>query len=203
MEIILISTGKLKITLSKSDLDDFGLDANTLDYGVAETKRMLWDILSRAKHRVGFDPDNKRVLVRLYPAKDGSCEMFVTATDINEGSMYDNIASEYLEDMDDPEGYGPQPEVKILELESLSALTEVCRRLKGLDLISNSEVYVFEEKFYLIIFYTSQKFYSPLDELSLIGEYGTPQRSPNMLLNIYEFGKNICGSNAINKFSEL
>jgi negative regulator of genetic competence, sporulation and motility len=203
MEIILISADKLKITLSKSDLEDFGLDANTLDYGVAETKRMLWDILSRAKHRVGFDPDNKRVLVQLYPAKDGSCEMFVTATNINEGSIYDNIASEYLEDIDDPEGYGPQPEVKILELESLSALTDLCRRLKGLDLISNSEVYIFEGKFYLIIFYTSQKFYSPLDELSLIGEYGTPRRSPDMLLNIYEFGKNICGGDAINKFSEL
>ena len=78
MEIILISESKLKIALREEDLASFEIRADELDYSNTETKRMFWDLLTRAKHKTGFDTDGQRVLVQLYPSKDGGCEMFVT-----------------------------------------------------------------------------------------------------------------------------
>ena len=78
MEIILISECKLKIALREEDLAAFEIRADELDYSNTETKRMFWDLLTRAKQKTGFDTDGQRVLVQLYPSKDGGCEMFVT-----------------------------------------------------------------------------------------------------------------------------
>ena len=84
MEFIIISEDKIKVTLTAEDLEEFELDSSTLDYANTETKRMFWDVLSRAKHRTGFDTDGQKVLVQLYPSKQGGCEIFVTKI----GSMY-------------------------------------------------------------------------------------------------------------------
>ena len=78
MEIIMISNSKLKIMLCEEDLRQFELKADQLDYSNTDTKRMFWDVLSKAKHKTGFDTDGQRVLVQLYPSKEGGCEMFVT-----------------------------------------------------------------------------------------------------------------------------
>ena len=78
MEIIMISDCKLKVMLGEEDLKQFEIKAEQLDYSNTETKRMFWDILNRAKHQTGFDTDGQRVLVQLYPSKQGGCEMFVT-----------------------------------------------------------------------------------------------------------------------------
>ena len=63
MEIIMISESKLKVMLTSEDLQAFELEAEDLDYGNTETKRMFWDVLGRAKNSVGFDTDGQRVLV--------------------------------------------------------------------------------------------------------------------------------------------
>ena len=78
MEFILINENKIKVMLSACDLEEFEIEAEELDYANTDTKRMLWDILSRAKHSTGFDTDGQRVLVQLYPSRHGGCEMFVT-----------------------------------------------------------------------------------------------------------------------------
>ena len=78
MEIIQISESKLKLTLAREDLAEFDLDAEDLDYSKTDTKRMFWDILSRVKRNVGFETDGYRVLVQLFPSRDGGCEMFIT-----------------------------------------------------------------------------------------------------------------------------
>ena len=74
----MISDNKLKVMLCQEDLKHFELKAEELDYSNTETKRMFWDVLSQAKHQTGFDTDGQRVLVQLYPSKEGGCEMFVT-----------------------------------------------------------------------------------------------------------------------------
>ena len=50
MEIIMISDCKLKVMLGEDDLKQFEIKAEQLDYSNTETKRMFWDLLSRAKH---------------------------------------------------------------------------------------------------------------------------------------------------------
>ena len=78
MELIRIDEEKLKMILSHEDLLEFELDEDDLDYTNTETKRMFWELLRRAKQSTGFDTDGHRVLVQLYPSREGGCEIFVT-----------------------------------------------------------------------------------------------------------------------------
>ena len=78
MEFILINDNKIKVMLTEEDLQEFEIEADELDYSNTDTKKMFWDVLSRAKRLTGFDTDGQRVLVQLYPSRHGGCEMFVT-----------------------------------------------------------------------------------------------------------------------------
>jgi len=53
MEFILIGEDKIKVMLTEEDLEEFDLAADELDYANTETKRMFWDVLSRAKAHTG------------------------------------------------------------------------------------------------------------------------------------------------------
>lgn len=55
MELILISDSKLKIMLTRDDMQQYALDCDTIDYDNTETRRAFWNILDEAKHRTGFD----------------------------------------------------------------------------------------------------------------------------------------------------
>lgn len=208
MEMLLISSNKLKIIISKNDLDSFDLTTDMLDYGNTETKRMLWDILNKAKHTVGFDPDGYRVFVQLYPSKDGSCELFVTKISTSESSICDVFSNENYDfdeydDFDNAEANGNSTDnVIVYEMESLNALGNVCRRMSSLSFSEKSSVYIYNGKFYLI--YTqSLEFSYPLDELSFIGEYGSKCNSKELIFNMFEFGTLICEGNAVETFSKI
>ena len=212
MEMILISANKLKVSLSATELERFELTTDMLDYGNTETKKMLWDILSRAKHSIGFNPDGYRIFVQLYPSKDGSCELFVTKISASESSIYDIFSSEnkefddqdYTVDSDiSDESVSNETSVRVFEMDSLAALNAACRRLIDTSFSSNGAVYILDGIFYLILQLDSQCYHFPIDELSFMGEYGTPKNSDELLMNLYEFGKLICSDNAIKIFSEL
>ena len=78
MELIVINDEKMKIILSSEDMRKLNISADELDYNKTDTKKILWDILSRAKHTEGFDTDNSKLYVQVFPSLDGGCEMFVT-----------------------------------------------------------------------------------------------------------------------------
>ena len=78
MELILISSSKLKIMLSDADMEKYDLTAETVDYDNTATRRAFWSILDDAKNETGFDAASDRLFIQMYPSKDGGCEMFVT-----------------------------------------------------------------------------------------------------------------------------
>ena len=78
MDFLLISEGKLKLTLSPDDMDTYRLDTNMLDWSDTATRSAVWGILDEAKHRCGFDAARDRVMVQVFPSAAGGCEMFVT-----------------------------------------------------------------------------------------------------------------------------
>ena len=78
MEHILISPGKLKLMLTKRDLDKYELDGVTM-YGEDNFKRKAFrDLLADVKRSVGFDAAEDKVLIQLYPSKDGGAEVYIT-----------------------------------------------------------------------------------------------------------------------------
>ena len=78
MEILVISESKLKIMLEKEDMEKYGLFGSELNYDDPPTRRRLLSILDAAKAECGFDTAAQKLLVQLYPSKDGGSEMFVT-----------------------------------------------------------------------------------------------------------------------------
>lgn len=212
MEIITISEEKIKIMLNADDLKSFDLNASSIDYSNTETKRMFWDILSRAKRTVGFDTDGHRVLVQLYPSRCGGCEMFVTRL------------SELNKSCDESDGDFPQiepvinrlPQKKKIRCESteqksgvfafedMESLLSVCRRLSNIGYNGESEAYFGDDKrSYLFLSDLEPCVYLPLDEFSFITEYGTEENEEATRSFVSEHASEICARHAVEVLSRL
>ncbi len=65
---------KISVTLSKTDMTDFDITYDEMDYSNIETRRVIWTILDEAKKVLGksINIDN-RLLIQVSPADDGGC----------------------------------------------------------------------------------------------------------------------------------
>ena len=80
MKFLRIGLNKLKVSLTSSDCERYGI-AHTEDpdsFDKKEVREAVFSILAEAKLRSGFDIGEEKVLIQLYPLEDGSCELFVT-----------------------------------------------------------------------------------------------------------------------------
>ena len=203
MEIIMISETKLKIMLSAEDLKEFELEAESLDYSNTETKRMFWDVLSRAKHSVGFDTDGHRVLVQLYPSREGGCEMFITRLGLlcrEEGRAEEEeypptvIAS----GKGHSRARGNSELKTAFVFNTMEGLLAVCRRLAAIAYDGDSEAFVGDDRrYYLFLSELESSSYLPLDEYAFIGEYGTQENALSLRHLISEHAKTICDKEAV------
>ncbi len=205
MEIIMINDSKLKIMLREEDLRQFEISADELDYSNTETKRMFWDILCRAKHKTGFNTDGQRVLVQLYPSKDGGCEMFVTKMGslgesddehkCTHSTGYEKLCSQLKKQKKNHLSKGI---LGVYGFDKTEWLIRVCRKLSSLGYIGDSSAYKCDNgRSYLFLTDVDTSPAMPLDEFSFITEYGTPESSDMLKYYIGEHGKVLCESNAV------
>ena len=78
MEFIYINSKSLKISISGKELKERFIDANELDYSEIKTKRFFWELMDEAYEKTGFESTNAKLYVKIFPARDGGCEMFIT-----------------------------------------------------------------------------------------------------------------------------
>ncbi len=78
MEHILISPGKLKLMLTKSELDKYNLDSAALEGEHTYTRRVFRALLSDVKRVAGFDASSDKVFIQFYPSRDGGAEIYIT-----------------------------------------------------------------------------------------------------------------------------
>ena len=78
MEMIMISPSQLKVMMDAEDMKKYDLNCDAGIYEGISRRIALRSILQKAKERTGFSSDGKRILVKMFPSKDGGCEMFVT-----------------------------------------------------------------------------------------------------------------------------
>ena len=128
MELILISEEKLKIILTKEDMDAYSLRGEEADYDDTHTRRALWSILDDAKKQSGFDAAASRVCLQLFPSRTGGCELYVTRL------RADGKSEITL----DPE---PQGEA-LLSFPSLDPMLSLCAALAGGRYDGQSEAYL-------------------------------------------------------------
>ncbi len=210
MEIIMISDNKLKVMLGEDDLRQFEIKAEQLDYSNTETKRMFWDILNRAKHETGFDTDGQRVLVQLYPSKEGGCEMFVTKIGLlsqgtNECSNKPKASQErFPVRLHTKKTQTNSERFAAFSFEEIKDLIEVSKRLFSIGYIGESSAYTCDNgKYYLFLSDLEQYDFLPFNEFSFINEYGTYENAEAIKYYASEHGRTMCEFDAVGTLAKL
>ena len=139
MEYIPINEAKLKVILESADLVRWDIRAEDLDYSNPEAKFVFEDILQHAKDAFGFDTSGYKILLQLFPSKDGSCELFITRL----SARSSGISSEALLRPSESAAYS---------FERLSHLISVCKRLIDAGFCGESSAWTDElGKWYLLL----------------------------------------------------
>ena len=197
MEIIMIGEHKLKLMLAREELSTFDLDGAHLDCGRVESKRMLRNILKYLKEQVGFQTDGYRVLVQLFPSRDGGCELFITR-------MAEPSSCEWRDAEEDADGEPPPEKMEIFSFDRLEWLILVCRRLIDLGYAGDSDAYISDDRrFYLLLQGADSHRYLPLNEYSFISEYGQEESYQAMENFLCEHGKRLCAVDAVARLGVL
>ena len=189
MDLIVINGNKLKITLTQTDMQDFSLDCESLDYEDSETRNIFWNILGKAKEKTGFDAERARIFIQIYPSKEGGCEMYVTKL---------GGATEHTKEGEEvaKKPYEVRRECAY-SFDTMEKLICVCRRLSSLGYSEKSSAWRLPDKYCLLINEPEENAYIPLSECSFIREYGKSENLRNVKLTISERGECICRENAV------
>lgn len=77
MELILISTNKLKVTLSEDEVLKYNIPTFDGAASLSDNKS-IHTLLSDIRKMSGFDTESDNLLVEIFESYDGGCEMFIT-----------------------------------------------------------------------------------------------------------------------------
>lgn len=208
MEYVMINESKLKVMLEESDLVGLDLSSEELDYANPEAKQLFGDILGYAREELGFDTSGYRVLLQLYPSRDGGCEIFITRLGkLEEADAPKGKESDAKETSQKPRKKAKRR--KAFRFESLSHLVGACKRLSESGANPHSEAFTdLLGEWFLILSYGDDEYSEVLDmlpvsELSFISEYGTPEDARALSLYLGEYGRAVCTSDAIETLSRL
>ena len=196
MEYIMISEEKLKITLERQDLEGWDINIDELDYANPAAKSVFDGILGYAKEQFGFDTSGHKLLLQLYPSKDGGCELFVTRLGRLDEEIYNqqeksNSACRSL----------------CYSFERLPHLIAVCKRLSDVGFDGESSVWYEEDgKWFLILNLATKDAERELrapDRLAFICEYGEREDMRALPLYLGEYAISIRERDAVEALSRL
>lgn len=203
MELILISSSKLKIMLTEEDMLRYELDCSSVNYDNTETRRAFWNILDEVKHRTGFDAASERVFIQLYPSKAGGCEIFVTKvglpgrTDKKIPGPINCGPTKLL-----PDGECENMQISFM-FESVGQMIEVCRLAGRVGRIYDSSAWV-DGSGGCYLFADIGGSGTETDYIrGVMNEFGSPIDNPNHIAYIKEHSKNLCTGRAIETLSVL
>lgn len=208
MELIRISSSKLKIMLTGEDMKKYALDAESADYDNTATRRAFWSILDDAKNQSGFNAAGDRIFIQLYPSKDGGCEMFVTKMGllcaIDEDEKKGTTIKLPKALIEKSHEAGGREKIGSYVFGELSSLLAVCRQLLARKWRGKSEAYRGRDgRCYLILAERTRDMSATLDRLSFISEFGKAENSDTVRLYIREHGECICAKDAVQTLGVL
>ncbi len=195
MDVLLINDTKLKIMLTHKDCKGYGLDPGSVEYDDPNCRKIFWEILDDAKKKCGFDVSHDKVLIQLYPSKDGSCEVFVTKLGAISQSVYKSLEK--------------SDKVALLStkrvLYKFSELNNLILAVKAISPINEdavSEVYYAEDGFYYL--YVSERGGndSPVGKYARLCEFGDAV-SIGLVTYLKEHAKCLSDENAVQIFCRL
>jgi negative regulator of genetic competence, sporulation and motility len=223
MQIDILSSNTLKLTLSRIDMFDLDIKYESLSGKNPETKRLLAHVLKsiRLDQKVGFDFSCERIFVEAFPRPDGGCMLYVSSLESDGRKRKSNFKTKFEESPDHPT---PYPEgnafpralnikrdcfksLLIIEAENMNELGGVCRSLNRQKewerLCFDSTLYIHESagnKYRLVVkgSKTEQFLLS-----AIMKEYGELLRGERELMYTKEHFKPLIEESAAEKLAEL
>ena len=194
MELLVISESKLKVMMDKEDMEKYGLIGSDLDYDDPPTRKKLLRILDDVKAQSGFDTAADKLLIQLYPSRDGGSEMFVTKLGLLPASAEQSLKRS--------RGVGVFcRESEIFFASDFSSLLQMARLCDGLKYIENSSLFYEEGRGYYLILDERGSGGVPSPLWPLL-EYGEPLPAGRRAY-IEEYTENLMEENAAHLLSSL
>lgn len=197
MEHILISPGKLKLMLTRGDVERYDL-VSAVDGDADPESRQAFRTLLADAEQLGFDPGNDRLFIQLYPSKDGGAEIYITRL----GSRLPQSAGQ--------DGRGERLSVtRIGCFDTLDELAGCCKQLQtsvGKDSDSSAWVEAEPKRWFLVVseLLTYRQFLDDgLKTEAIIGEFGRNVKTPASISYIKEHCFNFCEKRAVKILGDM
>jgi negative regulator of genetic competence, sporulation and motility len=165
MEFIVVNDSKLKIMMSRADMEEYRIRGDDINYDEPKIRRAFWRILDKAKEKSGFDASGDKVLIQFYPAKDG-CEIFVTKLGIISESAERTIAKSTKVAM-------LETKRQIYKFSSFKSLISAVKAMDGDSYEKMPRVFFDESEYFYLIFERRLCTSGKSKEFSKMSEYGT------------------------------
>ncbi len=194
MEHIRISPGKLKLMLTKADMEHYELDADGLSGDDLLSRDSLRPLLEDCRIRSGFDAVGGRLFIQLYPSRDGGAEIYITRLDAPPP------------DREKTDGGDAIRITAVYRFDAMASLLEVCRRLADDPAITESTAWSGERDCFLILYEKiscreylerSKRRGGDCKKRLFIGEYGRYLPSPAAEFYVKEHCFCFCEKNAV------
>ena len=156
MNIEKIDNQTVKIILSTSDMKDFKISYDEMDYNNPVARKAIISLLKLASEQTSINLSQNKIFIEAFPVKGGGCVLYINLL----GEVGKNSIKQ--EDFDAP---------LIFMIENLNELRRLCAKLySGYNhLILKSSLYQTDEKYILTIYS-----YCKLDArlIAVVKEYG-------------------------------
>ena len=192
MELIVIDESKVKVMLSAKDMRRFELDVSDMDYEDRHTRIAIKAILEAVRIKSGLDVMGEKMLVQVYPAKDGGCEMFISrlSPPIKSGATPKSLTLLSTKN-------------KMYCFEVFEHLLEACSALHKNGYSMESALYSMDEKWYLHL----QENHLPVNEsknhIAFVSEYATQTLESITFSHVKEHGRCIMQNDAVQMLANL
>lgn len=81
MRFLSLGSGGVRIILDTSDMERLGVCYESIDYSDTHTKKIIWELIDKAKARTGFQVHGEKLKIQVYPSDGGGCEMYISKLD--------------------------------------------------------------------------------------------------------------------------
>ncbi len=190
MELIMISDTRLKVVLTRVDMEKYHLDFDGDAYESTATRRAMMRLFDDVKRRVGFDISDDRILVQIWQSSDGGCELYISKMESKPHTRRT------------PRVTACDFETQIYRFATLADLIAVCHALDARRYDHPSEVlHADDGRWYLLL--DGVEVTSPLDALSFIGEYAEKQGATLSPYVLREHAVTIAREDAVAQFAAL
>jgi negative regulator of genetic competence, sporulation and motility len=194
MELKLVNENKLKIVLTNEDMALMDITFEEMDYNEdVVTRRVLWEILDKAKRQTGFDVGTENLYINVHSDKNGGCLIYVTK-DTKKSVLHTHT---YEKKYKTKFYTGIKKKRLLYVFDNSEVLIEVCNQLSMMNYNGKSDIYADDKKYYL---YIEDNIDFPLDSIS---EYGVLINNPLFSFYLDEHTKKILAADAVKKFSEI